>query len=55
MATAAEVRRGWSTRRAGIDEWKRRRLIEAGADLVVAGLDDAARLVAYLWGEAAAV
>ena len=38
-------------RRAGVDEWKRNRLIEAGADIVIPDFSDQARLVAYLWGE----
>jgi phosphoglycolate phosphatase-like HAD superfamily hydrolase len=37
--------------RAGIDEWKRNRLIEAGADLIVPDFRPHQQLVAYLWGE----
>jgi phosphoglycolate phosphatase-like HAD superfamily hydrolase len=35
--------------RAGIDEWKRARLIQAGADVIVPDFREAARLVAYLF------
>ncbi|GAB4453712.1 MAG: hypothetical protein Kow00120_23610 [Anaerolineae bacterium] len=35
--------------RAGIDAWKRGRLIEAGADIIVPDFREAARLVAYLF------
>lgn len=35
--------------RAGIDEWKRGRLIEAGADIIVPDFREAARLLAYLF------
>ncbi len=38
-------------RRTGIDEWKRRRLIEAGADLIVPDFGEHGALVRYLWGE----
>lgn len=38
-------------RRTGIDEWKRRRLIEAGADLIVPDFGGHVALVRYLWGE----
>jgi phosphoglycolate phosphatase-like HAD superfamily hydrolase len=38
-------------RRAGIDEWKRQRLIEAGADIIVADFCEQEQLVRYLWGE----
>jgi phosphoglycolate phosphatase-like HAD superfamily hydrolase len=34
------------------DEWKRRRLIGAGADLIVPDYAEAETLVAYVWGEA---
>jgi phosphoglycolate phosphatase len=39
------------TLRTGIDEWKRTRLIEAGADLIVPDFREHAALAAYLWGE----
>jgi phosphoglycolate phosphatase len=38
-------------RREGIDEWKRKRLIEAGADIIVPDFRRHDHLVAYLWGE----
>jgi hypothetical protein len=38
-------------RRTGIDEWKRNRLIEAGADLIVPDFREHERLMAFLWGE----
>lgn len=38
-------------RRMGIDEWKRNRLIEAGADLIIPDFREHQALVAYLWGE----
>jgi phosphoglycolate phosphatase len=38
-------------RRTGIDEWKRTRLIEAGADLIVPDFREHEALVGYLWGE----
>ncbi len=38
-------------RRAGVDEWKRSRLVAAGADLVVPEFREQARLVAYLFRE----
>ena len=37
-------------RRAGIDAWKRTRLIEAGADLIVPDFREHGALVAYLFG-----
>ena len=37
--------------RQGIDEWKRGRLIEAGADLIIPDFCDHERLVAYLFAE----
>lgn len=37
--------------RAGIDEWKRGRLIQAGADVIVPDFREADRLLAYLFGE----
>ncbi len=39
-------------RREGINEWKRDRLIRAGADLIVPDFREHEKLVAYLWGEA---
>ena len=38
-------------RRTGIDEWKRNRLIEAGADIIVPDFCHQDTLTAYLWGE----
>jgi len=38
-------------RRTGFDEWKRRRLIEAGADLIVPDFREHQALLGYLWGE----
>lgn len=35
-------------RRGGVDEWKRRRLIEAGADIIVPDFREHERLVGYL-------
>ena len=37
--------------RAGVDEWKRNRLIEAGADLIVPEFREHERLLAYLFAE----
>ncbi len=37
--------------RRGIDEWKRGRLIEAGADLIIPDFREQDRVVAYLFGE----
>jgi phosphoglycolate phosphatase-like HAD superfamily hydrolase len=37
--------------RAGIDEWKRNRLIEAGADIIAPDFRHHEELVATLWGE----
>jgi phosphoglycolate phosphatase len=37
--------------RQGINEWKRKRLIEAGADLIIPDFREHERLVAYLWEE----
>ena len=37
--------------RSGIDEWKRTRLIQAGADVIVPDFREHAALVAYLFGE----
>ena len=38
-------------RRTGIDEWKRNRLIEAGADLIVPDFREHEALIGFLWGE----
>ena len=38
-------------RRSGVNEWKRRRLIEAGADVIIPDYRQHAQIVAYLWGE----
>lgn len=38
-------------RREGINEWKRSRLIRAGADLIVPDFREHDRLVSYLWDE----
>lgn len=38
-------------RRAGIDQWKRARLIQAGADIIVPDFREQERLVSYLFGE----
>jgi phosphoglycolate phosphatase-like HAD superfamily hydrolase len=38
-------------RREGVNDWKRQRLIRAGADLVIGDYRDADRLLAYLLGE----
>lgn len=38
-------------KREGINEWKRRRLIDAGADLIIPEYRDHEKLVAYLFGE----
>jgi phosphoglycolate phosphatase-like HAD superfamily hydrolase len=37
--------------REGINEWKRKRLIEAGADIIVPDFREHERLVGYLFGE----
>lgn len=37
--------------RAGIDEWKRERLIAAGADVIVPDFREGEPLLAYLWDE----
>ena len=39
-------------RRAGIDQWKRQRLIEAGADAIAPDFRCHDEIIAYLWGEA---
>jgi hypothetical protein len=41
-------------RREGVNEWKRSRLIRAGADLIVPDFRQHEGLMAYLWGEEAA-
>jgi phosphoglycolate phosphatase len=38
-------------RRAGVNEWKRNRLIRAGADIIIADFREQASLLSYLWGE----
>lgn len=38
-------------RRQGVNEWKRRRLIQAGADAVIPDYRHAAELVSWLWAE----
>jgi phosphoglycolate phosphatase-like HAD superfamily hydrolase len=38
-------------RRAGVDEWKRSRLIPAGANVIVPDYRECGRLLAYLFGE----
>jgi phosphoglycolate phosphatase-like HAD superfamily hydrolase len=38
-------------RREGINEWKRARLIRAGADLIIPDFREHERLVSYLWEE----
>jgi phosphoglycolate phosphatase-like HAD superfamily hydrolase len=40
-------------RREGINEWKRRRLIRAGADLIIPDFRQHDALISYLWGAAA--
>ncbi|MCX7599332.1 MAG: HAD family hydrolase [Armatimonadetes bacterium] len=37
--------------REGIDQWKRNRLIEAGADIIIPDFREWRRLIAYLWAE----
>lgn len=37
--------------RAGIDEWKRQRLIQAGADIIIPDFSDGDALLAYLFAE----
>lgn len=37
--------------RCGVNEWKRRRLIEAGADIIIPDFREHERLVAYLFAE----
>jgi hypothetical protein len=37
--------------RLGIDDWKRSRLISAGADVIVPDFREQRRLLAYLFGE----
>jgi phosphoglycolate phosphatase-like HAD superfamily hydrolase len=38
-------------RRVGVDEWKRNRLIEAGADVIAPDFCQREGILAYLWGE----
>jgi len=38
-------------KREGINEWKRQRLIAAGADLIIPDFREHKRLIAYLWAE----
>jgi phosphoglycolate phosphatase len=38
-------------RREGVDEWKRERLIRAGADVIVPDFREHRKLVSYLWAE----
>jgi phosphoglycolate phosphatase len=38
-------------RREGINEWKRRRLTAAGADIIIPDFREHETLLAYLWGE----
>jgi hypothetical protein len=38
-------------RREGVDEWKRKRLIESGADIIVGDFRCQEALVSYLFGE----
>jgi phosphoglycolate phosphatase-like HAD superfamily hydrolase len=40
-------------RRQGVNEWKRRRLIQAGADAIIPDYRHAAELVSWLWAESA--
>ncbi len=40
-------------RRQGVNEWKRRRLIQAGADAIIPNYRHAAELVSWLWAESA--
>ncbi len=35
----------------GLDEWKRERLIRAGADVIIPDFREHSKLVSYLWGE----
>jgi len=37
--------------RRGVNEWKRNRLIQAGADLIISGYEYQERLFAYLFDE----
>jgi phosphoglycolate phosphatase len=39
-------------RREGVDEWKRRRLTAAGADIIIPDFREHEALLGYLWGEA---
>ncbi len=38
-------------KREGIDEWKRNRLIDAGADIIIPDFREGRRLISYLWSE----
>jgi phosphoglycolate phosphatase-like HAD superfamily hydrolase len=38
-------------RRCGINEWKRRRLIGAGADIIIPDFREYKELISYLWGD----
>jgi len=38
-------------RKEGVNEWKRNRLIGAGADIIVPEFREQEKLVAYLFGE----
>ena len=38
-------------RRVGINAWKRHRLLQAGADIIVPDFREGSRLLAYLFGE----
>jgi len=51
VATREEVLLGGETKEPLVDEWKRERLIAAGADVIIPDFRHAARLVAYLFGE----
>jgi hypothetical protein len=37
--------------RQGIDEWKRERLIQAGADVIIPDFREQEELIQYLWEE----
>ena len=39
-------------KREGMDEWKRNRLIDAGADIIIPDFREHAKVIAYLFGEA---
>jgi phosphoglycolate phosphatase-like HAD superfamily hydrolase len=38
-------------KREGIDEWKRNRLIDAGADIIIPDFREGTRLISHLWRE----